>query len=283
MKIFHRHTGAVLKEVKGDILSRADLYGAYLSGADLSGADLYGADLYRADLSGAILYGASLSGANLSGAKLSGADLSGASLSGANLSGASLSRADLSGADLYGANLSGASLSRADLSGANLYGADLSGADLYGANLSRANLSGADLYGASLSGATGINPYRTTDLLMLLDQPAPIVAYKLVTESGEGHCRGGINYLDPERDSWEVADANTNPAEQCGAGINVATLPWIMREWRAGYRILKLQFTAADIACIPTCTDGKFRLFRAQRVGEVDLVQIGLVEAEELK
>src|ERR1039457_3872818 len=241
MKIFHRHTGAVLKEVKGEILSRADLYGAYLSGADLSGAGL----------SGAILYGASLSGANLSGANLSGADLSGASLSGANLSGASLSRAALSGASLSGANLS------------------------------RANLSGADLYGASLSGATGINPYRTTDLLMQLAQPAPIVAYKLVTESGEGHCRGGINYLDPERDSWEVADANTNPAEQCGAGINVETLPWIMREWRAGYRILKLQFTAADIACIATCTDGKFRLFRAQRVGEVDLVQIGLVEAEQ--
>jgi uncharacterized protein YjbI with pentapeptide repeats len=263
MNIVNRD-GKVLYESKKRTRKEA-LTEAVASGADLSGAYLSRADLSRADLSGA-----DLSGADLSRADLSGADLSGAYLSGADLSGAYLSRADLSGANLYGAYLS-----RADLSGANLSGAYLSGADLSGADLSRADLSGADL-----SGARGINPYRTTDLLMLLDQPGPIIAYKLVNEAGEGYCRGGINYLDADCDSWEVADADTNPGKQCGAGINVATLPWIMRDWQPGYRILKLQFTAADIACIPTCTDGKFRLFRAQRVGEVDLVQIGLVEAE---
>ena len=114
---------------------------------------------------------------------------------------------------------------------------------------------------------------------MLLDQPGKIVAYKLINERGEGHYQGGINYLTDK--SFEVANANTDPLVQCGAGINVATLPWCMREWQQGYRILKLQFTAKDIACIPTATDGKFRLHRCTRVGEVDLVKIGLVKAEE--
>lgn len=71
-------------------ITKALLYGAYLSGADLRGAYFSYADL---------------SGANLSGADLSGADLRGADLSGADLSYADLSGADLSGADLQGAVL----------------------------------------------------------------------------------------------------------------------------------------------------------------------------------
>ena len=161
-------------------------------------------------------------------------------------------------------------------SGANLRGADLSGANLSGANLSGANLSGANLRGANLSGATGVNPHRCTPLLMLLDQPGPIRAYKLVNEYGEGHVNGGLKYVIGE--SVEVPDANTDPAEHCAAGVNVATLDWCMREWRTGYRILIVEFMASDIAAIPTATDGKFRLHRCAVVGEKDLTEIGLVE-----
>ena len=78
----------VVELLDGEVIARADLYGAYLCGANLSGANLSGADLY-----GAYLYGANLSGANLSGANLSGANLYGANLSGANLYGANLSGA----------------------------------------------------------------------------------------------------------------------------------------------------------------------------------------------
>jgi len=296
MKITHRWTGAVLLDAGGANLCDVNLCGANLCGADLRGANLCDVNLCGANLRGANLRGADLCGANLCGANLCGADLRGANLCDVNLCGANLCGADLRGANLCDVNLRGANLCDADLRGAdlrdanlcdanlrgaNLCDANLRGANLRGADLCGANLRGADLCGANLCDAKGINPYRCTDLLMLLDQPGPIVAYKLVTTSGEGHCRGGINYLDPDCDSWEVADANTNPEEACGAGINVATLPWVMREWQPGYRILKLQFTAADIACIPTATDGKFRLFRAQRVGEVDLVQIGLAETAE--
>ena len=112
---------------------------ANLRGAVLSGADLRDADLSGAVLSGAVLSGADLRYANLIGANLSRADLSDANLSDANLSYAKLSDANLSRANLSRANLSDANLSRADLIGANLRDANLSDA-----NLSRANLRGAD-------------------------------------------------------------------------------------------------------------------------------------------
>jgi hypothetical protein len=50
-----------------------------------------------------------------------------------------------------------------------------------------------------------------------------------------------------------------------------------MKSWREGYKILTVEFTAKDIAAIPTATDGKFRLRRCKVTGEVDLVKIGLV------
>ena len=150
-----------------------------------------------------------------------------------------------------------------------------SGAYLSGANLSGADLSGADLSGADLSGAKGVNKNICTPLQILLDQPEKIRAYKLVKENGEGPFNGGITYEIGK--IYSVKNADTTE-EQCAAGINVATLDWCMREWRAGYRILLAEFTAKDIASIPLGTDGKFRLRKCKIVGEKDLVEIGLVK-----
>jgi uncharacterized protein YjbI with pentapeptide repeats len=263
--------GTLRDAVEAAVEHSADLGGADLRGADLYGAYLRGANLRGANLGGADLYGAYLRGANLCGANLGGADLYGADLYGANLRGAYLRGANLGGADLYSA----------DLYGADLRGANLRGADLYGAYLGGANLGGANLYGANLGGATGLPAERVTPLLMLLDQPGPIRAYKLVTATGVGPWNGGITYAVGQ--SYEVEDADTNADEQCGAGINVATLDWCLREWRPGYRVLVVEFEAADIAAIPTGTDGKFRLYRCRVVGEKDvtaLVSAPAVETE---
>ena len=143
------------------------------------------------------------------------------------------------------------------------------------ANLSGADLSRADLSRANLSGANGVVAERSTPLLMLRDQPGAIRAYKLVTITGTGPFNGGITYEIGQ--SYSVSDANTDPLESCAAGINVATLDWCLSNWQPGYRVLLVEFTAADIASIPTCTDGKFRLHRCVVVGEVDLVARGLV------
>ena len=203
----------------------------------------------------------------------SDANLRDADLRDANLRDADLRDADLSGADLSGADLRDANLRDADLRGAYLSGANLRDADLRGANLR-----GANLRGAYLSGAKGINAYRCTPLLMLLDQPGKIRAYKLVNRYGEGIYRGGLKY--EVGHSVSVRDANTEPDTQCGAGINVATLDWCMSEWTDSRRILIVEFEAKDIACIPTATDGKFRLHRCDVIEELDLAKVGLKEAD---
>jgi hypothetical protein len=177
-------------------------------------------------------------------------------------------------ADLRYADLSYADLRYANLSYANLRYADLSYADLRSADLRYADLRSADLRYAK-----GINKYRCTPLLMLLDQPGIIVAYKLVKVDGLAPFNGGITYQIGK--DYEVKDANTDELEDCGKGINLATLDWCMKEWQESYRILKAEFTAKDIACIPTATDGKFRVFRCKITEEVNLKKIGTLKGEE--
>ena len=169
------------------------------------------------------------------------------------------------------ANLRYANLSSADLRYANLRYADLSSADLSYADLSYANLRYADLRYAK-----GVNKNRCTPFVLLLDQPGKIRAYKLVNANMVGPYNGGIKY--EQGKSVSVDDANTDDTEQCAAGINIATLDWCMMNWQEGYRILIVEFTAADIACIPIATDGKFRVHRCKVVGEKDLKEIGLIE-----
>jgi pentapeptide repeat protein len=193
---------------------------------------------------------------------------------GANLGGAYLGGAYLGGAYLRGANLGGAYLG-----GANLGGANLGGANLRGANLGGAYLGGANLRGAYLRGAKGVNVHAVNDLLLLLDQPGKVRAYKLTDADGNGPMNGGIKYELGE--SYEVADANTDADQQCAAGINLATLPWCIKEWREGYRIFVAEFKASDIAAIPN-GDGKFRVFRCKIVAEKKLEDIGLGEPVEV-
>lgn len=137
-------------------------------------------------------------------------------------------------------------------------------------------------------GRTGINRHLVTPLAMLLDQPGAIRAYKLVTAEGDspiapvnGH--KAIRYIVGKSYRLKKTECNTDDNEHCGSGINLATLDWCMKEWRPGWRILVAEFTAKDIASVPTGTDGKFRVFRCKMVGEKDLAAIGLVVPETAK
>jgi hypothetical protein len=198
------------------------------------------------------------------------ADLSGADLLCADLSRANLFCADLSRANLFRANLSRANLSGADLSRANLSGADLSGANLFCADLSR-----ADLFCANLFCAIGLIKERVNQLLFLYDQPGKIRLYKLVTSDYKSPFNN-VQLEYPVGKIVKVKNANSDDALLCEAGINVATLNWCLMNYSQGNRILIVEFTAKDIACIPTCTDGKLRLHKCKVVGEKDLT--GLVE-----
>ena len=194
--------------------------------------------------------------ANLHEADLRGADLREADLSGANLRWANLHEADLRGADLR----------EADLREANLRGADLSGADLSGANLSGANLSGAHL-----SGAQGI-----------FDPCAWLAANcKRVRGGIEAYKTFGLYNQPPE--SWkqepgaEISEVvNPNPTDDCGCGVNVATLDWVRRNndedlpiWKV---LVKWEWMVG--AVVPYGTDGKFRVPRAKLVEVVETTEV---------
>lgn len=167
-----------------------------------------------------------------------------------------------------------------DLRGSNLSGSNLSGSNLRGSNLRGSNLSYSNLRGSNLRGSVGVDKNLITPLRILLDQPGPIWAYKLVDDAGEGPFNGGINYL-KDNETFSVKEFNADENEQCGAGINLATLDWVMREWKPGYRILIMEFFAnkpEGNLCVPTATDGKFRVRECRRVGEKDLKELGLVK-----
>jgi len=133
---------------------------------------------------------------------------------------------------------------------------DLSKADLYKANLRYTNL----------YGARGLKIELITPLMALLDQPGLMRYYKLVDKNNEGIYNGGLKYEIGK--TVEVVNANIDIWKSCGAGINLATFDWCLREWRRGYKILICEFTAKDIAAIPVAGDGKFRVHRCKVVGE---------------
>lgn len=122
--------------------------GIELIGRDLRFADLRGAILSKADLRNAQLQFANLFGARLQGATLQAAQLQGAILIGAQLQGADLEAAELQGAVLWDARLQGANLEKTRLQAAILRGALMQGSEL-----KAAQLQGAVLYSASVGSA----------------------------------------------------------------------------------------------------------------------------------
>ena len=151
-------------------------------------------------------------------------------------------------------------------------GWNLRDANLGGAYLRGANLGGANLRDANLRDANRIHPSRITPLHIILDQPGKVRAYKLVNEHNQGPFNGGLTYNVGE--TVEVDGCNTDPNDHCGAGINVATLPWCLDSWQPGYKVLLVEFKAKDVACIPTATDGKFRVYRCKVIREIDVTEI---------
>jgi len=189
----------------------------------------------------------------------------------ADLRGADLRRADLSGADLRGANLSSANLRGADLYGADLRRADLYGADLRGANLSSANLRGADLT---------IFP----DLYLLKLQPpdSKLRAFKFVRDDGTAPYNGGIKYEVGKE--YKVAGGTTDETVACDKGLNVATLPWCLKNSdRGDDKIIEVEFAAGDILAVPFATDGKFRVSKLTVIREMSKADAEKMMREYLK
>ena len=145
---------------------------------------------------------------------------------------------------------------------------------------SRADLAGANLAGANLARAKGVHSNRVTPLRILLAQTGTLRAWKLVNKDGEGPYakQNGYTPICYEVGKEYKAVADADESKDCAAGISLATLAWVMREWRDGYRVLLVEFDRKDLACIPNGIDGKFRVHRCRVIEECDLKEIGLVE-----
>lgn len=220
---------------------------------------LAGREGTRADLCGATLIGANLSEVNLSGANLSGANLSHADLWEANLSGADLSKAILNNASLSKTNLSDADLGSADLSGANLSGANLNYANLTDARLRCANLSGTDLQYANLSGSDLSGVIGLIDAKKFLSQfKTNKEGYLVYKTFGEVYASSSSWVIKPLSEITEVV--NPLPTVECGCGINVATINWVVENCTFTVYECLLKFEDLIDCVVPYETKGKFRV-----------------------
>ena len=153
---------------------------------------------------------------------------------------------------------------RAKASEANSW-ANLSWANLSWANLSRANLSWANLSGADLSGAKGFLDGCAWMLKNFKRVRAGIIVYKCF----------GANYRSPS--GWKIEpgaviseNCNPNPTEDCGCGVNVATLEWVRNNhpnatiWRC-----LIRWAWLPSVVVTYNTDGKIRCGKVQLLGVV--------------
>ena len=203
-------------------------------------------------------------------------NLRSADLSSANLRSANLSSANLRSADLRSANLRSADLRWADLRWANLRWANLRSADLSSADLRWANLRSADLRSAKDQALYADN------LTLLRYQKHKIRAFKFVTSEMKSPINGDIVY----KVGKYVGENNYNASEleDCGAGLNVATLEWcIKNNDKKDAVYIEVEFKPEDIVSIPFQSDGKFRVKKLKVVRKLKPEEVEACRNREVK
>jgi hypothetical protein len=189
-------------------------------------------------------------------------------------------RADLRSANLRSADLSSANLRSADLSSADLSLANLRSADLSSANLRSADLSSADLSLANLSSADFDEPIYISDLysLKLLPKDTTLTYWKFL-KNGKSPIQdsGKIKYVVGK--TYTEKDCNKDEFDECGAGLNVATIQWCLKNTigNDSVELIECQFKVSDIVAIPYWTDGKFRVKRLKvlrKISRADAVKL---------
>jgi len=140
-------------------------------------------------------------------------------------------------------------------------------ANLRWANLREADLSWADLREADLSGTKGL-PTAKEFLAQFKHTKKGMIVYKAIGETYR-----------PSPVYWKIAEGefleevvNRVPTDNCGCGVNFATLDWIKKEFENKeidiWECLILWEDMADVV-VPYNTDGKARCARLQLVRKV--------------
>ncbi len=123
-----------------------------------------------------------------------------------------------------------------------------------------AYLSYAYLRYADLLSAKNLSKYYIHDLDLLLSQKNRLTAYKYLTQDMRSPIQvTKITYVTGKTYKEEV---DTNRKEDCGVGLNIATLGWCLRETQGNlkdFKYIEVSFDPKDLV-IPYFTDGKFRV-----------------------
>ena len=190
---------------------------------------------------------------------------------------ANLMNADLRGVDLEDANLRRAYLLWVNLRGADLRGADLRRADLWGVDLQWANLRNADLReidlrGANLKGAKGLpRDIELMDKMFKKDSDGSYWVYKSFSPRTPYKGWRPEEWKIEEGSFIEEKDIETDRREDCGSGVNFATLEWIVGQYgEENIWLCKIYREDFDQIVVPHGTDGKARCARLQLVERVD-------------
>ena len=111
------------------------------------------------------------------------------------------------------------------------------------------------------------------------DSQETIRAYKYVTKDGWSPMSwlGCIQYIVGQE--YQVSEVDTDTRNDCGAGINLATLKWcqvMSRNTGGTTKIFIMEFQVKDIAAIPMSinnyNDGKFRVRHCKVIRECDKI-----------
>ena len=129
-------------------------------------------------------------------------------------------------------------------------------------------LSDADLSDANLSGTKGL-----LDAINYLEANFERTKDGYIVYKTFGAYNAPPETWKIEKDSIIEEVCNPNRTNQCGCGINVATLDWVEKDNlysdRKVYKLL-IRFEWLPGVVVPYGTDGKIRCSRAQIIGEVE-------------
>ena len=113
------------------------------------------------------------------------------------------------------------------------------------------------------------------DLSRLKDHDGMVRAYKYTDTDGKSPTQSTqLHYVVGK--TIKVTNANEDSSQGCAAGINLGTLDWVASNGKADvYRIFAVEFDSDDLAAIPDCMSGKFRVKECYVVEELDKTKLG--------
>lgn len=145
----------------------------------------------------------------------------------------------------------------------NLRSANLSSADLSSADLSYADLSYANLRYANLSYANLDEPLHIADLYSIkMQHKDTVLRFWKYVKDNKSPIQTDTPIFYEVGKTYREEDFDTDEKEECGSGLNVATIQWCIQNSLNDKDVdfIEVEFKVKDIVAVPYFTDGKFRV-----------------------